>query len=209
MSFRMIAREMRRTKQSSILDELLTSSTRARLLSILLTHPSQEYYLRELHRRSGQSLRAVQHELARLERLGLVLTQRRGREKFYRANDKHPLFMDLKRIIYKTTGLGAVLQSVLHGAKGIETAFVYGSVAKGGERATSDVDLMVVGNPNSGQLHRALAEAENSLGREISLTVMSPEEWRERRRSRDGFVTELLKSKKIVLVGDEQALRGA
>ena len=200
---------MGRSKPNSILDELLTSSTRARLLSILLTHPSQEYYLRELHRRSGQSLRAVQHELARLERLGLVLTQRRGREKFYHANEKHPLFPDLKRIIYKTTGLGAVLQSVLQGAKGIEAAFVYGSVAKGGERTTSDVDLMVVGNPNSGQLHRGLVEAESSLGREISLTVMSPEEWHERRRSRDGFVTELLKSKKIVIVGDEQTLRGA
>jgi predicted nucleotidyltransferase len=96
---------MARARQNSVLDELLTSSTRARLLTILLAHPSQEYYLRELHRRSGRSLRAVQHELARLERLGLVVTHRRGREKFYRANDKHPLFADLKGIVDKTAQL--------------------------------------------------------------------------------------------------------
>ncbi len=101
----MVLPNMGRSKPNSILDELLTSSTRARLLSILLTYPSQEYYLRELHRRSGQSLRAVQHELGRLERLGLVLTHRRGRQKFYRANDKHPLFEDLKGIIHKTAQL--------------------------------------------------------------------------------------------------------
>ena len=60
------------TGKNQVLDELLTSSTRARLLTVLLTHPREEFYIRELHRRSGQSLRVVQHEIARLERLGVV-----------------------------------------------------------------------------------------------------------------------------------------
>ncbi len=195
------------TDQSRTLNELLTSTTRARLLTILLTHPS-EYYLRELHRKTGQSLRAVQHELARLERIGLVVTRRQGRQKYYRANEHHPLFADLKRIVYKTAGLGDALREALSDVAGVAAAFLYGSVAKGGERAASDVDLMVIGTPDPERLHRVLHEAEEQLGREISLVTMGLDEWRQRRAAGDGFVEELMRSRKIFLVGDESALRG-
>ncbi len=193
----------------SELEELLTSSTRARLLTIFLTHPTEEYYLRELSRRSGQSLRAVQHELPRLEGLGLVVVRRRGRQKLYRANERHPLFPELKRIVYKTAALGDVLHKAMGGIEGVEAAFVYGSVAKGTERAGSDVDLLVIGAPDPDVVHQAVRKAEEILGREVNLAIMSLEEWRARRASHDAFVAELLRSEKIFLVGDERTLRGA
>ncbi len=192
-----------------MLDELLTSSTRARLLTLFLTHPTEEYYLRELSRRTGQSLRAVQHELPRLERLGLLVVCRRGRQNFYRANERHPLFPELKRIVYKTAGMADVMRGAVGDIEGIEAAFVYGSVAKGGERAGSDVDLLVIGEPDPDVLHEAVRKAEETLGREVNLATMSPEEWRDRRASRDAFAAELLRSEKIFLIGDEHALRGA
>lgn len=191
----------------STLNELLTSSTRAKLLTLLFTHPTEEFYLRELHRRSGQSLHAVQHEVARLERLGLVVVNQRGRQKFFRANDQHPLFADLKRIVYKTAALGDVLRDALRGAKGIEAAFIYGSVARGRERPTSDIDLMVIGDADSDELHRALRQAEEALDREVTLNRMSKAEWSERRARKDSFVTEVLKSEKIFLVGSDPNLR--
>ncbi len=197
-----------KTDESRTLNELLTSTTRARLLTILLTHPSQEYYLRELHRKTGQSLRAVQHELPRLERIGLVVSRRQGRQKYFRANEHHPLFADLKRIVYKTAGLGDALREALSHVTGAAAAFLYGSVAKGGERTASDVDLMVIGTPDPERLHRVLQEAEEQLGREISLVTMGLDEWRQRRAAGDGFVAELMRSRKIFLVGDERALRG-
>jgi len=203
------AKPLRPLIERSELDVLLTSSTRARLLTLFLTHPTEEYYLRELSRRTGQSLRAVQHELPRLERLGLLLVRRRGRQRLYRANEEHPLFPDLKRIVYKTAALGDVLREALAGVMGIEAAFVYGSVAKGRERSGSDVDLLVIGKPDPDLLHQAVRKAEETLGREVNLATMSPEEWRSRRASRDAFVAELLKSEKIFLIGDERALRGA
>lgn len=176
---------------------------------MFLTHPTEEYYLRELARRTGQSLRAVQHELPRLERLELVLVRRQGRQKFYRANEQHPLFPELKRIVYKTAGLGDVLRDALAGIEGIDAAFVYGSVAKGGERSGSDIDLMVVGDMDSDALYRAIRNAEKMLGREVSLATMGPNEWRGRLASRDAFVADLLKTDKIFLAGDERALRRA
>ena len=192
---------------TSILDELLTSRTRGRLLTIFLTHPTEEFYLRELVRRAGLSLRAVQHELARLERIEIVQSRRQGQHKYYRANEQHPLFADLKRIVYKTTGLGDVLREALEPLKGIETAFVYGSVAKGDERPTSDVDLLLIGAPDADHLHEGIRKAEEALGREVSYVTMSAAEWRERRASRDAFVAEATRSPKIFLIGDERTLR--
>ncbi|MBI2973767.1 MAG: nucleotidyltransferase domain-containing protein [Armatimonadetes bacterium] len=191
----------------SILGELLTSATRERLLTLFLTHPTGEYYVRELHRRTGFSLRALQHELARLERLGLLVTRRQGREKYYRANERHPLFPDLKRIVYKTAGLGDVLREALAGIAGVGAAFIYGSVAKGGERVTSDIDLMVIGSPNPDRLHDALKKAEKALGRDVNVVTMGTDEWKERRRTRDAFVYDLLRSEKILLIGNERTLR--
>ncbi len=78
---------------------LFGSRTRARLLTLFLTRPGEDYYVRELARRVGLSLRAIQHELARLERMGLVRSRRRGREKFYQANAGHPLYSDLRRLV--------------------------------------------------------------------------------------------------------------
>jgi predicted nucleotidyltransferase len=151
----------------------------------------------------------VQHELARLERLGLVVTRRHGRQKYYRANEKHPLYPDLKRIVYKTAGLGDALRQALDDVPGIRAAFIHGSLAKGGERATSDVDLMIVGAPDSDRLASALKKAEEGLGREISLVTMGSDEWRERLAKRDAFVVELTRSDKIFLVGDDGTLRSA
>jgi predicted nucleotidyltransferase len=191
------------------LGELLTSVTRARLLTVFLTHPTEEYFLRELARRTGQSLRAVQHELPRLERLEIVVVRRRGRQKFYRANERHPLFPELKRVVYKTAAFGDVLKDAIAGIDGIDAAFNFGSVAKGLERSGSDVDLMVIGDLDSDALHRAIREAGKQLGREVSLAIMSPDEWRDRLASRDAFAVDLLKTDKIFLSGDERALRRA
>ena len=101
------------------------------------------------------------------------------------------------------------LEDALAGIEGIDAAFVYGSVAKGGERSGSDIDLMVVGDMDSDALYRTIRNAEKMLGREVSLATMGPDEWRSRLASRDAFVADLLKTDKIFLAGDERALRRA
>jgi predicted nucleotidyltransferase len=131
---------------------------------------------------------------------------RRGRQKFYRANVQHPLFPELKRIVYKTAALGDVLRDALVEIPGIRAAFIYGSVAKGAEGAASDVDLMVLGETDPSLLDRALRGAEETLGREVTLRVMRTDEWAARIRKRDAFLMELLSSPKIFLIGDDRAL---
>ncbi len=191
-----------------VLEGLLGSRSRARLLTIFVTHPGEEYYAQRLIDMAGLAEGSVRYELRQLEHLGLLVTRRQGRERFYRINERHPLFAELKQMVYKTAGLGEAIRDAIKGAPGVEAAFIYGSVAKGDERATSDLDLSIVGTPDRARLAAALEEAERRLGREINLVTMTMEEWRERAAIGEGFVRSILESPKIFLVGDEQSLRG-
>ncbi len=188
------------------LEGLLGSKGRARLLAVFVTRPTEEFYAQRLIALTRLAETSVRYELRRLERLGLLTSRREGREKHYRINDRHPLFPELKQMVYKTAGLGEVLREAIGGVTGVKAAFIYGSVAKGDERVTSDVDLFILGKPDQTRLATALREAEGRLRREINIAIMGEEEWR-RRNAGEGFIAELLRSPKIFLVGDEQSLR--
>ncbi len=189
------------------LEGLLGSKSRARLLAIFVTHPTEEFYAQRLTTAARLAETSVRYELPRLEQLGLLTSRREGREKRYRINDHHPLLPELKRIVYKTAGLGDALQDALRSVPGAKTVFIYGSVAKGDERSTSDIDLFILGKPDQTRLATALREAEGRLSREVNLVIMGEEEWRRRRKAGESFITELLRSPKIFLVGNEQSLR--
>lgn len=188
------------------LKALLGSRARAQLLTLFFVHPVEEFYVRQIAATTRLSPGHIHRELARLTQLGLLLPRRMGREKLYRVNEQHPLYPELKRMVYKTTAFGDVLREALTGIPGVKAAFIYGSVPKGTERTGSDVDLFVLGSPDRAKLDAALSETEDLLGREVSLVSMTLEEWRRRRAAHEGFIEELLQSPKIFLVGDEQSL---
>lgn len=191
------------------LEGLLGSRSRARLLAIFVTHPGEEYYAQRLIAVTGLGEGSVRYELRRLEHLGLLSSRKAGREKLYQIDRRHPLFPELKQMVYKTAGLGEALREALAGQPGLEAAFIYGSAAKGGERPTSDLDLFIVGTPAHTELAAVLEEAERRLGREINLVTMTVGEWRSRTAAGEGFVQRVLESPKIFLVGNERTLRGA
>jgi len=88
----------------TILHRLFSSRARAKLLTALFSDPEGEYYLRELARITDQVVGSVQRELDNLEEMNLIVSQKRANAKFYRANQHHYLYSDLKSIIAKTTG---------------------------------------------------------------------------------------------------------
>lgn len=191
---------------SPTLEGLLGSKSRARLLAVFLTHPTEEFYAQRLTTVTRLAETSIRYELRSLEQLGLLMSRREGREKRYRINDRHPLYPELKQMIYKTAGLGEALREAIGGVTGVKAAFIYGSVAKGDERSTSDIDLFILGKPDQTRLATVLREAEGRLNREINMAVMGEEEWWRSRKAGEGFIAELLRSPKIFLVGDEQSL---
>lgn len=182
------------------------SKIRQGLLSLFFTNPSREYYLRELQRLLGYSAGSIRRELIRFQKDDLFNTRRAGNLLYYFLNQSHPLFNELKSIVSKTVGVEASLKNSLLSIKGIKIAFIYGSFASKKENSASDIDLMVIGDTDGSLLNEKLSALEKKLKREINPTIYSWQEYKAKKRAKGGFITDLLKKPKIVLIGEDNAL---
>lgn len=188
--------------------DALFSKTRQRVLAVLFGNVGRSFYANEIIRVADSGTGAVQRELAALEAAGLVLVTRVGNQKHFQANAHASVFDALRELVLKTSGLGDVLRAALAGlAPDIHAAFVYGSVAKGNDASTSDIDLMVVSDSLSyGELFAALEPAAITLGRTINPTVYTRAELVKRRTARNAFVVRVLAQPKIWILGGDADL---
>lgn len=191
---------------AAILSDTLFGRTRAAVLSVLYGHVDESFYLRQLSRLTGKSLGPVQREVRQLVDAGLVTRKIEAARTLYSANQDCPVFAEIKSLITKTIGIHDVLYSALEGLRRkIKLAFVYGSVARSGETARSDVDLMVIGKVDFSTVVSGLANAQKTLNREINPTVYSVEEFQSKVRS--NFLKTVLAENKLFIIGDENVLR--
>ena len=186
-----------------MLEKLLGSRLRARVIGWLFTHADERYYVRQLADLLGEDSTNLSRELTRLEGLGVVVSQREGTQKHYHANSDLPIFDELRSIAVKTVGLVEVLSAALvpYGSK-IALAFVYGSLAQGTHSAKSDVDLVIVGNLDAVDLHRAIVQAEDKLKRAVNYSLFSPEEFQRERDNADSFLSSVLSGPKLLVIGN-------
>lgn len=191
-----------RSRRRSLADALFTK-TQQRVLGAFFAQPDRSFYASELIRDAGTGSGAAQRELARLEDSGLIVARRIGNQKHYQANAASPLFSDLRNIVLKTVGLVEPLREALKPIESdIRAAFVYGSVAKGSDQATSDIDLMVVSDTLSyGDVFGALDKVSRTLGRTVNPTVYSSTEFSKRAKADNAFVSRVLEGPKVWVIG--------
>ncbi len=190
-----------------ILSEILSSKSRAAILRLLFDGSESELHVREIQRRSGFSVRTVRDELERLLKLDLIQRREDGNRVYYRAKVEHPLYSELVRIVIKTAGLADILRDVLVD-QDIAIAFVFGSMASGEELATSDVDLMIIGDISLREATGMLRGAGERIGREVNPFVISASELRDRVRSADNFLGRVMAGPKIFIIGTQDDLEG-
>ena len=177
------------------------------ILAVLYSRPDEEFYLRELARSSGTTASSLQRDLAALARAGIVLRTERGHQVYFRANRACPVFDELRGLVVKTFGVAEILREALRTlADHIDAAFVYGSVARGEERAGSDIDLFVVGDAGFGELIEALAPAQRRLAREINPTIFPREEFARKLHAGNHFLATVLEERKLFLIGGQDEL---
>jgi predicted nucleotidyltransferase len=191
------------------LSDALFSKVQQRVLALVFTHPERSFYTSEIVRNVGCGVGAVVRELSKLERSGLVAVERIGKQKHYRANRAAPIFEDLRGLIEKTAGLAEpIRQSLAPYADGIESAFVYGSVARGADTAHSDIDLIVIGDDLSySDLYTATKDVERKLRRKLHPLFLSPDDWRRRTSHKGSVFSKIGKSPKIFIIGSERGLQ--
>jgi predicted nucleotidyltransferase len=196
------------TMTSSQVADTLFSKVRQTVLALLFGQPDRSFHGAEVIRLARSGSGAVQRELQRLERSGLVTAARVGNQKHYRANVRSPVFPELRGLIVKTVGLAEPLREALapH-AERINAAFVYGSVAKGEETAESDVDLMVIGEDVTySDFFDGFLNAQQVLHRPIHANFVSPDEWRRKLHEGRAFFSKINAQPKIFVVGSQEDL---
>jgi predicted nucleotidyltransferase len=188
---------------------VLFGSTRRRVLGWLLGHADEAYYLRELVRHTGGAVGAVQRELEQLTAAGLVHREVRGKQVYFQANRKAAIFPELQGLFAKTAGLVDILRDALMPlADRVRAAFVFGSGARGELHASSDVDLLVVGDASFGDVITAVQGAEKRLGRDINPTVYSSDEFRAKVGAKQHFLVTVLAEPKMFVLGSDGDLAG-
>ena len=190
------------------LADALFSATQQRVLAYLFGQPERSFFATELIGLIGAGSGAVQRELARLAQSGLVTVTRMGTQKHYQANPKSPVFAELCAISQKTVGLAEPLREALAPlAERITAAFVFGSVAKRSDTASSDIDVLVLSDHvDYADVFEALQSAEAKLGRTINPTVQKPADWRRKRKAGVAFVVKVSAQPKLFLIGSEETL---
>ncbi len=183
-----------------MLADLLFGAYRKKVLGLLLLHPDTDYHVRELARLTGTAPGTLHKELTRLATAGLLLRKEQGNQVRYQANQQCPVFLELAGLLRKTTGAVELLTNALTPLQPV-LSLIFGSVASGTEIATSDVDLLVIGDFGFAELVRAIHPVQTELGREINPVIYSVPELQRRVQAQDAFVMDLMRKPKIYLTG--------
>ena len=193
---------------SANLSDALFTATQQRVLGCLFGQPGRSFSISELIQTTGAGSGAVQRELARLSGSGLLSVEQLGKQKLYRANPASPIHDEIVAIVRKTFGLAMPLRDALMPlADRLHAAFVFGSVAKGSDTASSDIDLMLVSDALTyADAMAALHPLMERLGREINPTLYTRAELRKRIADGNSFVTRVLAQPRLWLIGNDDAL---
>lgn len=181
----------------------LFGKTRREILALLYGRAGESFYLRQIVQATATGQGAVQRELKRLSEAGIIERFERGRQVYFQANSKCPIYEELRGLVIKTAGLADVLKKAFAPvAKNIDMVFIFGSQADGTATATSDVDLLVVGDIDEILVHRVIGKAEGKLGRSVNYTLLGRNEFERRKMEKDGFLSRVLSGARITIVGD-------
>ena len=183
------------------------TKNRAELLKLFFTNSDRAFYMQEIGRILGKKPGTFQRTLNNLVSEGTLESEYKANARYFKVNKNYPLLEELKSIVFKTVGVSGSLKDVLERVGNVEFAFIYGSFAKAKEDYMSDIDLVTVGDLDEDMLIRELDRLEEQLQREINYKLYTLKEFRKEVEGRAPFLVEILRDKKVMIIGDETELR--
>ncbi len=189
-----------------MLNDLMISRVRVKLLTIFLSSPGKIIHVRELVRQSKEEINAVRRELAHMEKAGMVSKEHRANRLYYSFRKDYPLYFDLLELITKTMGLGGAILKYRNKLGRIKMAMFSGKFARNVPGSAEKVDLLIVGNIVIPEVAALVREEELHRGREIFFTPMTEEEFAFRKKKKDPFILGILEGSRVMIIGDEEEL---
>lgn len=158
-----------------MIDSLITSKTRIKLLLKFFLNSSTRSYLRNLEQEFGESSNAIRIELNRFEQAGMLTTEFVGNRKYFQANTRHPLYNDINNIIKKYVGIDQIIERITTHIGDLESAYVTGDFAKGHD--SQIIDLALVGNSlDNKYISKLVTKAEELIDRKIHYIALSADQ---------------------------------
>lgn len=164
-----------------MLDTLITSKTRIKLLLKFFLNSKTSSYLRNLESEFGESTNSIRVELNKFEEAGLLETSTSGNKKLFKANIKHPMFSDIQNILMKYTGLDKIVEQVIEKLGDVESVYLVGELAKGLDNPI--IDLVFVGDINKTYLLNLTEKAEKLIHKKIRFVIFSSEEFKAQKQA--------------------------
>jgi len=158
-----------------VFNGLITSKIRARILMRLFLNPDRNAYLRELAKEFEVSPSQIKEELDNLNEVGLLNSEKGGRQINYSANTGHSLFPELHSMVKKAMGMDRILDSIVRRLGNLEKAFVIDDYAEG--KDTGLIDLVLIGDINQESLRDVVRKTEKYIQRKIRTLVFTSEEY--------------------------------
>ncbi|MBA5608342.1 winged helix-turn-helix transcriptional regulator [Duganella sp. FT3S] len=188
--------------------QALFTPAQQKLLGLLFVRVNDGFHLNEIMRLTGLGSASAQRELKRLHDAGLIVSERIGNVRRFRPNKESPVYEELSSLVKKSFGLVSVLRAALVPLQRVlNVAFVYGATAKEQEVLDTPVELLLIGdNTSYGELLSRLPMAERLLRRKINPNLYSVPDFRRRLREQQGFIIQVLRDKKLFVLGDESDL---
>lgn len=186
------------------LEDLMISRVRVKLLELFYSNTSELYYVREITRLIKEEINAVRRELDRMVAFGLLERETRGNRVYYFLSKSYAFYQELQAMVVKSTGLGLKLRQLRRKLGSIQYLMFSARFAGGGPAAAGEVDILVIGEVVLTELAAMIKEAEQARGREISYTVLNPEEYEFRKQRRDPFVMDVLYQGRVMVIGSEE-----
>ncbi len=186
----------------------LFGKTRQAVLALLYGRADSSFYTKQVLDAVRIGRGTVQRELKNLTDTGIIIREVQGRQVYYRANEKCPIFNELKSIVRKTFGVADVIRDSLATiSRKIVAAFIFGSVARSADDRRSDIDVIIIGEVSFADVSSVISPAEKTIQREINPVVYPLAEFKQKVKEDHHFVKSVLEGEKIFLVGDEGELR--
>ncbi|MBL8121346.1 transcriptional regulator [Candidatus Saccharibacteria bacterium] len=200
-----------------MIEQLFGSKTRVKLLHLFYENPNRSFYVREITRKIDEQINSVRRELANLLSIGIITSDSSNNKVYYEVNQKYAYFVPLQEIFggrkpRKATKAAAkdlpgeeVTEPIkqvdepadLKQLGNVEIACLLGQFTRD---ETSGIDVLIVGSVNQNALQKYITELEEQEGKELRYTHFSLEDFRYRLQIKDRFMSNVLLSKKQVLV---------
>ncbi|MCF7906885.1 nucleotidyltransferase domain-containing protein [Patescibacteria group bacterium] len=178
----------------------LRSIITKKILGYFFLNPQKEKYINELAKKLNLDVGNLFRKLKELEKEKILISEKRGNQKYYSLNQDYPLLEELKRIYNSNYGVVENLKNKLQKIKKLKEAYIFGSYAKNNLQAESDIDLLLIGDHSSLATKRIVLPLEKDIGREINIVDFSPAEFKKRKEKKDDFIKNVFSQKIIKII---------